>query len=99
MRHVNEDERISEFAFALQFLEPSRMTYRGYTLEPSFWVENADIEWNERESPFHVVARLRLLPKSGTAAWRSRSVLDRCECTLHARHAADRQHQSGAGAR
>ena len=64
VRHVNEDERMSEFAFALQFLEPSRMTHRGRTHEPSFWVENADIEWDERESPFHVVARLRLLPKS-----------------------------------
>ena len=64
VRHVNEDTQMSEFAFALQFLEPSRMTYRGQTQEPAFWVENADIEWNERESPFHVVARLRLLPKS-----------------------------------
>jgi len=64
VRHVNEDTQMSEFAFALQFLEPSRMTYRGQTQEPAFWVENADIEWNERESPFHVVARLRLLPRS-----------------------------------
>ena len=64
VRHVNDDERMSEFGFALQFLEPARMTYRGHTQDPSFWVENADVEWNEHESPFHVVARLRLLPKS-----------------------------------
>jgi hypothetical protein len=64
VRHVNEDAQMSEFAFALQFLEPSRMTYKGRTQEPSFWVENADVEWDERESPFHVVGRLRLLPES-----------------------------------
>jgi hypothetical protein len=64
VRHVNEDEQMSEFEFALQFLEPAQMTHRGRTQDPSFWVENADIEWNEHESPFHVVARLRLLPKS-----------------------------------
>ena len=64
VRHVNEDAQMSEFAFALQLLEPGRMTHDGRTEEPSFWVENAAVEWNERESPFHVVARLRLLPKS-----------------------------------
>jgi hypothetical protein len=64
VRHVNEDTHMSEFAFGLQFLEPGRMTYRGQLQDPSFWVENADVEWNEVESPFHVVARLRLLPKS-----------------------------------
>ena len=64
VRHVNEDAQMSEFAFALQFLEPAAMTHRGSTQDPSFWVENAAVEWNERESPFHVVGRLRLLPKS-----------------------------------
>jgi hypothetical protein len=63
-RHINEDERMSEFAFALQLLEPARMTHDGATQDPAFWVENADIEWNEQEAPFHTVARLRLLPKS-----------------------------------
>ena len=63
-RHVNEDEHMSEFTFALQFLEPGRMTHHGHTQEPSFWVENAAVEWNDEESPFHPVARLRLLPKS-----------------------------------
>ena len=64
VRHVNEDAQMSEFAFALQLLEPGRMTHRGRTQEASFWVENAAVDWNERESPFHVVARLRLRPKS-----------------------------------
>jgi hypothetical protein len=64
VRHVNEDERMGEFAFALQFLEPAQMTHGGRRREPSFWIENAAIEWSERESPFHVVGRLRLLPKS-----------------------------------
>src|SRR5574338_1144850 len=64
VRHVNEDQRMSEFSFGLQFLEPGRMTHRGRHREPSFWVENAAVEWDERESPFHEVARLRLLPKS-----------------------------------
>jgi mono/diheme cytochrome c family protein len=64
VRHVNEDEQMSEFDLALQLLEPGRMTHDGRTQEASFWVENAAVEWNERESPFHVVARLRLLPKS-----------------------------------
>ncbi len=64
VRHVNEDGQMSEFAFALQLLEPGRMTHEGQTQEASFWVENAAVEWNERESPFHVVGRLRLLPKS-----------------------------------
>ena len=64
VRHVNEDAQMSAFDFALQFLEPATMTHAGKTEDPSFWVENAAVEWNESESPFHVVARLRLLPKS-----------------------------------
>jgi hypothetical protein len=64
IRHVNEDGQMSEFAFALQFLEPEEMTHRGERREPSFWVENAAVEWKETESPFHTVARLRLLPQS-----------------------------------
>lgn len=64
VRHVNEDTRMSEFAFALQFLEPDRMTHAGSRREPAFWVENAAVEWKESESPFHTVGRLRLLPKS-----------------------------------
>ncbi len=64
VRHINEDERMSEFDLVVQFLDASRMTCRGRTQEPSFWVENAAVEWNEAESPFYVVARLRLMPKS-----------------------------------
>ena len=63
-RHVNEDERMSEFDFAVQFLEPELMTHFGERRDPAFWVENATVEWNELESPFHVVGRLRLLPRS-----------------------------------
>jgi hypothetical protein len=29
-----------------------------------FWIENASVEWNEAEAPFHTVARLSLLSKS-----------------------------------
>ena len=64
VRHVNEDDRMSTFDFAMQLLDPAAMTYKGQAQDPSFWVENAAIEWNEREAPFHVVARLRLLPQS-----------------------------------
>jgi hypothetical protein len=64
VRHVNEDGQMSEFAFALQLLEPDQMTYKGERREPSFWVENATVEWNENEAPFHTVGRLRLLPQS-----------------------------------
>ena len=64
VRHVNEDDRMSTFDFGLQLLDPVRMTHRGQPQEPSFWIENAAIEWNESEAPFHVVGRLRLLPKS-----------------------------------
>lgn len=64
VRHVNEDDRMSEFTFSLQFLEPGTMTHKGQRREPSFWVENASIEWKESESPFYPVARLTLVPKS-----------------------------------
>ena len=64
VRHVNEDDRMSEFAFGLQLLDPVRMTHKGQIREPEFWIENAAVEWNEQEAPFHVVGRLRLLPKS-----------------------------------
>ncbi len=63
-RHVNEDERMSEFAFGVQILDPVKMTHAGRNREPEFWVENAAVEWNEQEAPFHIVGRLKLLPKS-----------------------------------
>ena len=54
----------ASFDFALQLLEPARMTLKGQTREPSFWVENASVEWPEAQAPFHVVGRLTLLPDS-----------------------------------
>ena len=40
------------------------MTFNGQRREPSFWVENASVEWPEDQAPFHVVGRLTLTPKS-----------------------------------
>jgi mono/diheme cytochrome c family protein len=67
-RHLTEDARMASFDFALQFLDTDRMRYRGKRRDPEFWVENAMIEWNEEEAPFHVVARLTLLPASQLSA-------------------------------
>jgi hypothetical protein len=64
IRHVNDDSAMSSFDVGLQFLDASSMTYAGRHREASFWIENASIEWNERQAPFHIVARLTLLPKS-----------------------------------
>ncbi len=64
IRHVQEDNRMSSFDFGVQLLDAGRMTYRGRRWDPSFWIENASVEWNEREAPFHKIARLSLLSKS-----------------------------------
>jgi len=64
IRHLNEDEKMSSFDFALQILDTSKMTRWGFRRAASFWVENASVEWKELQSPFHVVARLTLVPKS-----------------------------------
>ena len=64
VRHLEEDSTISSFDFGLQFLDTGRMTYWGKCRDASFWIENASIEWNETQAPFHTVARLSLLPKS-----------------------------------
>jgi hypothetical protein len=48
IRHLTDDGKMSAFDFAVQF----------------FWIENASVEWNEAEAPFHIVARLTLLPNS-----------------------------------
>ena len=64
IRHVKEDSRTSSFDFALQFLDAERMTYWGKRQNADFWTENASVEWNEAEAPFHTVARLTLIPKS-----------------------------------
>ena len=55
---------MSSFDFGVQFLDPDRMTYWGKRQDANFWIENASIEWNEAEAPFHTIARLTLLPKS-----------------------------------
>jgi hypothetical protein len=64
IRHLQEDSKMSAFDFGVQFLHPDRMTYWGKHYDANFWVENASIEWDEAEAPFHIVARLTLLPKS-----------------------------------
>jgi hypothetical protein len=64
IRHLNEDGKMSGFDFGLQFLDADRMTYWGKRRDANFWIENASVEWNEAETPFHAVARLTLLSKS-----------------------------------
>jgi hypothetical protein len=64
IRHVKEDSKMSAFDFGLQFLDTERMTYWGRRWDANFWIENASVEWNEAEAPFHTVARLTLLSKS-----------------------------------
>jgi mono/diheme cytochrome c family protein len=64
MRHLVSDPRMSAFDFSIQLLDAKRMTHRGRFQDRSFWVENAGIEWNEDEAPFHRVARLTLVPAS-----------------------------------
>lgn len=64
VRHLNEDAKMSCFDFGLQFLDAERMTYWGKHHDAGFWVENASVEWRETEAPFHIVARLTLLPRS-----------------------------------
>ncbi|HMH11620.1 MAG TPA: hypothetical protein VK578_00805 [Edaphobacter sp.] len=64
IRHVEEDSKMSSFDFGVQFLDADRMTYWGKHQDADFWIENASVEWNESETPFHTVARLTLLSKS-----------------------------------
>jgi hypothetical protein len=66
-RHLNEDSQMSGFDIGLQLLDAERMTYWGKRQDADFWTENASVEWNETEAPFHNVARLTLLPKSRLA--------------------------------
>ena len=40
------------------------MTYWGKHCDANFWIENASVEWNEAETPFHTIARLTLLRNS-----------------------------------
>ncbi len=64
IRHLNMDSKMSAFDFGVQFLDRHTMTYWGKRRDDNFWIENASVEWNEAEAPFHTVARLTLLPKS-----------------------------------
>jgi hypothetical protein len=64
VRHVQEDSRMSGFDFGVQFLDTDRMTYGGKQQCANFWIENASVEWQEAEAPFHTIARLTLRAKS-----------------------------------
>jgi hypothetical protein len=64
IRHVQEDSKMSSFDFGVQFLDADWMTYWGKHRDANFWIENASVEWNEAEAPFHTIARLTLMPKS-----------------------------------
>jgi len=64
VRHLKEDGQMSWFDFGVQFLDTDRMTYWGKTRDANFWIENASVEWDETEAPFHTVARLTLLKNS-----------------------------------
>ena len=64
IRHLKEDARMSGFDIAVQFLDVDKMTYWGKHWDADFWIENASVEWNEAEAPFHTVARLILMPNS-----------------------------------
>jgi hypothetical protein len=64
IRHLKEDAKMSGFDIAVQFLDVDKMTYWSKRWDATFWIENASVEWNEAEAPFHTVARLTLLSKS-----------------------------------
>jgi hypothetical protein len=64
IRHLKEDGRMSGFDFAVQFLDTDTMTYWRKRQDANFWIENASVEWNESDAPFHTVARLTLLRDS-----------------------------------
>ena len=67
-RHLQDDDRMSSFDFSLQLLDPAAMTYWGRRRDASFWIENASVEWDEAQAPFHTVGRLTLMPKSRLSA-------------------------------
>ena len=64
VRHLREDDRMSSFDFAVQFLDCDKMKYWGKTRDINFWIENASVDWSEAEAPFHRIARLTLLRNS-----------------------------------
>jgi hypothetical protein len=74
VRHLKEDGQMSWFDFGVQFLDTDRMTYWGKTRDANFWIENASVEWNETEAPFHAVGRLTLLPNSQLSSEASEAI-------------------------
>jgi hypothetical protein len=74
IRHLEQDSRMGSFDIGIQFLDTGRMTYGGKRRDASFWIENASVNWNERQAPFHTVARLILLPRSQLSADASNAV-------------------------
>ena len=63
-RHLTQDRQMASFDIGLQLLDASRMTHKGKPHDPSYWVENASVEWPESQSPFHLVGRLTLVAAS-----------------------------------
>jgi hypothetical protein len=74
LRHIREDDQMSWFDFAIQFLDTGRMKYWGRPRDASFWIENASVDWSEAEAPFHKVARLTLLRNSQLSSEESDAV-------------------------
>jgi hypothetical protein len=74
IRHLGEDGKMSCFDFGVQFLDADKMTYWGKHRDAGFWIENASVEWNEAEAPFHSVARLTLLRNSQLSSEESDAV-------------------------
>ena len=93
IRHVQEDSKMSSFDFGVQFLDAGRMTYWGKRRDANFWIENASVEWNEAEAPFHTVARLTSC-RSRTFSRMPRSSLFRCHRALDTGQHARWEHQS-----
>jgi hypothetical protein len=74
IRHLQEDGRMSSFDFGVQLLDADKMTYWGKHRDAEFWIENASVEWNESEAPFHTVGRLTLLPNSQLSSEASEAI-------------------------
>lgn len=64
LRHLEKDSQMSAFDFGLQLLDVDRMSRGSKKKDAIYWVENASVEWDEKDAPFHVVGKLTLAPKS-----------------------------------
>ena len=95
-RHLRDDARISTWEFGLQLLDANAMTRWGRRRDPSYWVENAAVEWKESQAPFHAVGRLTLVPLSELSDDAARAMY--IDVTKYAAPGlrADRQHQPRA---